>query len=127
VPAAAPLPASWTALVLAFIGAGAACLPLPPAPVPNRDDPPCEQIALVARPGRHRTDSLDLVIAVNGATCHREPYAPGASELAARLEPLCGLHFEPGVNRVEVALVRRRSCDRPIARAEQSCVGPEPD
>ena len=117
-------------LVAACTAACTAAGPAPPRRPPGA--PPvavrCRDLAFSARPAPPPAAALELVIAVNGATCHREPIASGARELAAPVAALCGLHFAPGENRVEIRLTTpRRSCGRPVARAALRCRGPEPD
>jgi hypothetical protein len=70
----------------------------------------------------------ELVVAVNGQICHREALPRDAiahGEVAA----LCtDAQFEPGPNRVDVALVPP-GCGprRPVARGRILCAAPEPD
>ena len=122
-----PLPSILPSILIA------ACTAVGPPP-PRRPSgaPPaavrCIDLAFAARPAPRPAAALELVIAVNGATCHREPIASGARELAAPVAALCGLHFAPGENRVEIRVTTpRRRCGRPVARAALRCRGPEPD
>ncbi|HLU68412.1 MAG TPA: hypothetical protein VKZ63_19140 [Kofleriaceae bacterium] len=98
----------------------------PPAARPP--PPRCEALAVAARSARRGADPLELVIAVNGATCHREPLLAAAGRIVtARVNDVCRHHFAPGRNRVDVRLARRRSCGRPVARTSLRCTAPEPD
>jgi hypothetical protein len=104
-----------------------ACSPRRAPPPPPHAAVHCDELAFAARPGPRQATPLELVIAVNGATCHREPIVSGATDLSAPVGALCGLHFAPGDNRVEVRLSPRRRCGPPVARAQLRCAGPEPD
>lgn len=97
-----------------------------PAPAPALHAPPCDDVELVvpAPPD----GALELVIAVNGEVCAREPLVSGAPPPAGLLADWCATpSLEPGENSIEVRVVGRRACRAPVARARLRCREPEPD
>jgi hypothetical protein len=70
----------------------------------------------------------ELVVAVNGQICHREGI-PGHAIAHGELIALCGdAPLEPGLNRVDVALVPPGcGARRAVARGSILCAAPEPD
>ena len=106
----------------------AACSSVPaPLPVVAATEPAsCRQLSVAATAPDDR--AVDLIVAINGDECLREPLWAGPVRFATTLTEECRRAIEPGENRVLVRLVtRQNTCGETVAEATRVCEGPEPD